>query len=247
MRCQPLQSRGKLPLGELPPTLAGSDETRGSATWTDGWPRRQAAGLAAWPDLAQGAKLRRDGKSAGLPLTTWRTDTDLAAVRDQVPLATLPATEREDWRRLWADVDAPLAVDPLEQGRASAVRRDWARAAACYARVIESGAIDDGHTWFEYAALLLLSGDSSGYVKTCAHMIERCGKDGGPRAYHVARACTLAPDAVAHASLPGRLAEEELKDFGREFWSLTEQGALAYRAGRFQAGGALVWRRAWKA
>ena len=34
-------------------------------------------------------------------------------------------------------------------------------------------------------------------------------------------------------SLPGRLAEKELQD-SREFWSLTEQGALAYRAGRFQ-------------
>ena len=65
-------------------------------------------------------------------------------------------------------------------------------------------------------------------------MIEWCGKTGGPRSYHVARACTLAPDAVADASLPGRLAEKELKDSAREFWSLTEQGALAYRAGRFQ-------------
>jgi hypothetical protein len=50
----------------------------------------------------------------------------------------------------------------------------------------------------------------------------------------VARACTLAPDAVAEASLPGRLAEEELQGAGREFWSLTEQGALAHRAGRFR-------------
>ena len=65
-------------------------------------------------------------------------------------------------------------------------------------------------------------------------MIEQCGKAGAPRSYHVARTCTLAPDAVADASLPGRLAEKELKDSAREFWSLTEQGALAYRAGRFQ-------------
>ncbi len=50
----------------------------------------------------------------------------------------------------------------------------------------------------------------------------------------MARTCTLAHDAVADASLPGRLAEKELKDSAREFWSLTEQGALAYRAGRFQ-------------
>jgi tetratricopeptide (TPR) repeat protein len=49
----------------------------------------------------------------------------------------------------------------------------------------------------------------------------------------VARACTLAPHAVADVSLPGRLAEKELQG-SREFWSLTEQGALAYWAGRFQ-------------
>jgi hypothetical protein len=51
----------------------------------------------------------------------------------------------------------------------------------------------------------------------------------------VARTCTLTPDALADASLPGRVAEKELKDSAREFWSLTEQGALAYRTGRFQA------------
>ena len=65
-------------------------------------------------------------------------------------------------------------------------------------------------------------------------MIEQCGKAGGPRSYQVARTCTLAAGAVADASRPGRLAEKELKDSAREFWSLTEQGALAYRAGRFQ-------------
>ena len=65
-------------------------------------------------------------------------------------------------------------------------------------------------------------------------MIERSGKARAPRPFLVARMCTLAPGAVADASLPGRLAEKELKDSAREFWSLTEQGALAYRAGRFQ-------------
>jgi len=50
----------------------------------------------------------------------------------------------------------------------------------------------------------------------------------------VARACTLSPGAIADATVPGRLAEKELQDNARQFWSLTEQGALAYRAGRFQ-------------
>jgi tetratricopeptide (TPR) repeat protein len=50
----------------------------------------------------------------------------------------------------------------------------------------------------------------------------------------VARACTLSPDAVADGALPGRLAEKELQGAAKQFWSLTEQGALACRAGRYQ-------------
>ncbi len=148
-------------------------------------------------------------------------------------LANLPDAERQQWRRLWADLEASLATDPLGQGRASAAHRDWAQAADGFARAIERGPRNDCHVWFEYAALLLLTCDRPGYARACAHMIEACGKAGGPRAYHVARACTLAPDAVEDATLPGRLAKAELEANAREFWSLTEQGALAYRAGQF--------------
>jgi tetratricopeptide (TPR) repeat protein len=190
----------------------------------------------AWlrADLTLRTRLLSDGKGTVGSLAAWQTDRDLASVRDPVALAKLPDSERDQWQRLWTDVAALLAADPLEQGKTHAARRDWAKSAASYARVIKGGPTDDGHFWFEYAALLLLSGDRPGYVRACAHMIERCGKDGGPRAYHVARACTLAPDAVTDAPLPGRLAEKELQDSAQAFWSLTEQGALAYRAGRFQ-------------
>src|SRR5262249_39211619 len=142
--------------------------------------------------------------------------------------------EREQWQRLWADVAALVAVDPVEQGRAGAARRDWAQAADCYARALKRGPTDDGHFWLEYAALLLLSGDRPGYTRACAHLVGRCGKATDLRAGHVARACTLAPDAVADAALPGRLAEKELRASPQQFWSLTRQGALAYRAGRYQ-------------
>jgi serine/threonine-protein kinase len=198
--------------------------------------RRQAL---AWlrADLALRTRQQRGGQSLGGALTIWQTEAALSGVRDRAALATLPADERESWQRLWADVAALRAADPLvplEQGRTHAARRQWAQAAACYAQALKRGPTDDGHFWFEYAALLLLSGDRPGYARACAHMIEHCGKDGGPRFYHVARACTLAPGAVAEAALPGRLADRELQASAREFWSLTEQGALAYRAGRFQ-------------
>ncbi len=185
-------------------------------------------------DLTLGTKLLSDGKGIVWSLAAWQRNLDLACVRDPAALAKLADSEREEWRRLWTDVAALLAADPLEQGKIHAARHDWAQAAACYARVTTGGRADDGHIWFEYAALLLLRGDSAGYVRVCARMVERCGKDGGLRSYHVARACTLAPDAVSDAPLPGRLAEKELQGSGQAFWSLTEQGALAYRAGRFQ-------------
>ena len=78
----------------------------------------------------------------------------------------MPDAERQEWQRLWADIEAALAADPLGQGRASAAQRDWARAAKGYARAIERGPRNDGHVWFEYAALLLLTGDRPGYARS---------------------------------------------------------------------------------
>ena len=200
--------------------------------------RRQAL---AWlrADLALRATLFQGGKSVAWALTIWQTDTALGGVREPAALANLPAEERARWQRLWADVTALRAADPVGQGRTHAARRQWAPAADSYARALKRGPTDDGELWFEYAALLLLSGDRPGYARACAHMIEAWGKAGGPRPYHVARACTLAADAVPDASLPGRLAKKELQDSAQAFWSLTERGALHYRDGQFQQAVAL--------
>jgi eukaryotic-like serine/threonine-protein kinase len=170
----------------------------------------------------------------GWSLSAWQTEPALASVRDQAALTKLPNAERAQWERLWGDVAALLAADPIQQGLAHAARREWDRAADCFTRALKLASTDAGHFWFEYAAMLLLSGDQLGYANACAHMVKRYGKAPNLRAYHVARACTLAPDAVADASLPGRLAETELKAATGQFWSLTEQGALHYRAGRFE-------------
>jgi tetratricopeptide (TPR) repeat protein len=176
---------------------------------------------------------------SGWSLSGWQSDPALAGVRDGAALTKLPDAERQQWQRLWADVAALLPADPLDQGLAHAARREWDKAAGCYKRVLARDATDGGHFWFEYAAVLLLSGDRKGYAKACAHMVDGYGKSPGLRAYHVARACTLASDAVAEVSQPGRLAETELKAAAGHFWSLTEQGALHYRAGQFQEAAAL--------
>ena len=157
-----------------------------------------------------------------------------ASVREPVALANVRGTERAGWQRLWSDVVAVVAGDPVEQREENVAHRKWAQAADGYAQALKRTPTDDGHFWFEYAAVSELSGDRSSYRNACAHMIEAFGKNGGPRAYHVARACTLAPDAVADILVPARLAENELRVNAGQFWSLTEQGALAYRAGKFK-------------
>jgi tetratricopeptide (TPR) repeat protein len=211
---------------------ADSDEARLSAAERAGL-RRQALDWLR-TDLMLKTRQRPGSKSAAGAIKTWQTDTDLASVRDQASLEKLPADEREQWRGLWTDVEALLAADPLEQGRAHIARREWGRASDGYARALKLSPTDDGHFWFEYAAVLLLSGDRRGYAKVCAGMVERFGRAPDLRAYHVARACTLAPDSVPDVTRPGHLAQKELTSQAGEFWSLTEQGALAYRAGRFQ-------------
>jgi hypothetical protein len=39
-------------------------------------------------------------------LAHWQQDADLAAVRDDKALSLLPEKERQEWRKLWADVAA---------------------------------------------------------------------------------------------------------------------------------------------
>jgi serine/threonine protein kinase/Tfp pilus assembly protein PilF len=193
--------------------------------------RRQALGWLRG-NLDFRTRLMKDGYIPGWTVGDWRTSPALASVRDRAALARLPDDERQQWERLWEDV-ALRAGPSLEQARADAAQRDWARAAEGYTRVAKLRPASDGDFLFEHAAVLLLSGDYQGYQKVCATLVERCGKVPGLRAYLVARACTLAPDSVADITRPASLAAKDLGG-SAEFWSLTEQGALLYRAGRFK-------------
>src|SRR5262249_6850220 len=155
----------------------GSQETRSGGRERVGLRRQALDWLRA--DLELRTQLLKDGKSAdlqalsGWSLFGWQTDPALAGMRDGAALAQVPDAEREQWQRLWADVAALLAADPLNQGLDHAARREWDKAAGCYQRALERGATDGGHFWFEYAAMLLLSGDRKGYEKACAHMVEQ--------------------------------------------------------------------------
>jgi tetratricopeptide (TPR) repeat protein len=133
-----------------------------------------------------------------------------------------------------ADHRKPAQLEQVRLGRAHAGRREWEKAVACYDRALKLAPTDEGHFWFEYAAVLLLSGDRAGYRQACAGMVRRCGQAPQLRAYHVARACTLGPGSVPGPARPGQLAEAELRANAESFWSLTQLGALRYRAGAFE-------------
>jgi tetratricopeptide (TPR) repeat protein len=90
----------------------------------------------------------------------------------------------------------------------------------------------DGEVWFEFAAVQLLAGDANGYRETCKTML-KAGQAGIMRRYLVARAFTLAADPMVDVALASKLGDEELQRI-RDFWSLTEQGALQYRSKRYK-------------
>jgi serine/threonine-protein kinase len=190
----------------------------------------------AWAERHRSGK-PGDRTAAATRLRAWEENEDLAGIRDEQVLARLTADERRDWKAFWAKVAAVSARDPvalLKRARAHIARREWTKAAACYAEGFDLEPTDNGESWFEYAAAQLLAGDRPGYRRSCAHMLARCQATPQMRRYLVARACTLAPDSAEDPEAPVRLALEELQRDANAFWSLTEQAALQIRAGRFE-------------
>jgi len=70
-----------------------------------GWLR----GFLALRQRQAGSARPEDRQEAVRALSYWLGDAGLAGVRDPGPLAKLPAAEREEWEKFWADVKAALA------------------------------------------------------------------------------------------------------------------------------------------
>jgi serine/threonine-protein kinase len=143
--------------------------------------RRQAL---SWLEAERNTWARRiagkaeDRDLAARTLLVWQQSEDLAGVRDSKALAGLPQDERARWQKLWASVEALLLGCPAEllrRGRDHASRREWRKAVDAYTLALKLGPSDDGEVWFEYAAVLLLSGDEKGQRDACVRMSERFG------------------------------------------------------------------------
>lgn len=122
----------------------------------------------------------------------------------------------------------------LARGRALARKGQWAEAASAVARSVELRPPADADAWFEHASLRLLVGDTEGYRVACARLLGAHGKkDSNIGGYLLARAGTLAPNAVSDLKLLERDAEPALDGNKRVYASLVERAALHSRAGRF--------------
>lgn len=121
----------------------------------------------------------------------------------------------------------------LCQARSAAVKGSWAIAADSYAKAVDGNAANDSHALFEFAAIQVLAGNTSGYHAVCASMRERCESD-GIRRFLVARACTLATISDEELRRATELGMPELDRYSENNWSLTERGALLCRKGQYR-------------
>jgi WD40 repeat protein/Flp pilus assembly protein TadD len=139
--------------------------------------------------------------------------------------------------------DCSKAIERKSDGWAVRVYRGYAsgelrqndRSAADYARALKLGAAQYSF-WGMEVALRVAAGDLSGYRKRCAE--ERAAVGGSPdpdTANTVAWTCTYAPDAVSDWAPVVDLSEKALAANPKDWNYLTTQGAVLYRAGRFDA------------
>jgi WD40 repeat protein/tetratricopeptide (TPR) repeat protein len=125
--------------------------------------------------------------------------------------------------------DGPLWTG---RGRYHALRDRWDRAAADFARGIDS-APPDSQEGFEHAALRLLVGDIAGYREFVREMGRREGRTDDPAvAFVLARTCVLVPDPGIEPEQAICWAEQAVAS-ERNAWYLHVLGAAHYRAGHF--------------
>jgi serine/threonine-protein kinase len=193
--------------------------------------KKALAWLQAQQELLLTPKTSDKSSDAEIAVRTfllWQKAVDLACVRETAALAKLPEPARLSWQTFWSDIDALVSRASfvrLERARQFADHKEWVRAAEAYAALLNDAPKLDSEVWFECAAVQLLANDRRAYDQTFKHMYET-----HMRSFLVARAWTLTAERAT--SLPDQFGRQELHRNTLQFWSLTEQGALACRSNR---------------
>ena len=118
------------------------------------------------------------------------------------------------------------------RGRYSIRQSRWDRAAADFARAVETSP-PESEEWIEHAGLRLLVGDDVGCREFLREILRREGGTHDPLiGYVLARACNLSAGPVVDPAEVVRLAELGAKG-GNYPWFLHPVGIALYRAGRY--------------
>jgi tetratricopeptide (TPR) repeat protein len=143
------------------------------------------------------------------------------------------------WDKALADFSQAIELDPKfapawnNRANAYAVLGLWGKAAADMDQALVP---NDPLRWMELASFRLQAGDSAGYQKACAGMLERFGQTKDPIiAHQIALSCLLGSRAERDQKLPVQLAELAAAGAPRDPWCLITRGMALYRAGQFEA------------
>jgi tetratricopeptide (TPR) repeat protein len=123
----------------------------------------------------------------------------------------------------------------LDRAVAYAEAANWEKAAADYAAAVEHGAAS-ARVLSQHALLRLAVGDTKGYRRACADMVERFGRTENLKAANnTAWVCAYAPDAVTDPARVVELAEKVAARHPNKYATRNTLGAALFRAGRYDA------------
>jgi WD40 repeat protein/serine/threonine protein kinase len=126
------------------------------------------------------------------------------------------------------------SLSQTEQINAHAELDQWETVAKLLGRAVEAPGASEG-VWFEHALLRLQLGNSEGYSKACATMVERSGRTTGAFSpFTVAWTCALGPAALTEMRPVVELARKAFKSDPKGTFSRSALGAVLYRAGQFE-------------
>ncbi len=125
----------------------------------------------------------------------------------------------------------------IERARRHVARGQWDKASEDFAQMFKL-IPDDLESTFEFAGALLLAGDTEGYKRFCAHLLER--RDNlkywnhpGRRSNLLARIFLMSPATEVDPAEASRLADEAVLAQPEVPWNLHALGLAHYRTGRY--------------
>jgi tetratricopeptide (TPR) repeat protein len=128
-----------------------------------------------------------------------------------------------------------LADNPWDRAVALAELGLWAESAEAFGKLFERGLPDNQWLWHAYALVLQAAGDSDGYRRHRACVIERVGKTTDPAsADNLGNVCNLAPDSPIDYARLVDLDEQWLKADPKAPWRIQRVGITRLRAGQFK-------------